>query len=853
MSEDPIREEIQSHLEQRRQWLKQHGQDPDAAHRRFGNTAHVYEETRRVHVPAWLELAIGDLRYAWRSFRRTPVFTITALAVLTIGLGSAAAVFSVVDRILFRPLPYADESRLVWLGMSAPISGDKFVLGSDYRAWKLQQQVFTSMTSFQGRADCTLQLGQPVLTSCASVEWNFLPVLGMSVQRGRNFSESDEKPGTPPVALIADRVWRQHFGASETAVGRKVTVDGQMIEIAGVLPADFELPTLARPGMVLVQQIDWASQVRGQSTILMQAVARLKPGISRSQAESMMLPLLAEAMHFVPERFRKEVAFHVEPLRERQVRDARQASLLLLGAVACLLLIGCLNVANLLVARMETRRQELATRAALGAGRWDLIRQLLLESLLLGAAGAISGLAMGWALLRVAVTLSPAGIPRLSDASVDPRVALAVAACAILAAVVAGVWPAISGVRANWQGSERATRPGRVWARQFLVALQLGASLVLLAGAGLLSRSLLELQQVHLGIRTADTYSASLVLDRVRYSRPEQRVALVKSIERAVSAVPGVQAASVSDSLPPKGSALAMIFSNIGLEGKPAIPQGTGGMVLHRVVTPGYFKALGIPILRGRAFLPEDEASGTALIVDERAAQKMFPGEDALGRRVKLPQRGPWLTIVGIAANARNNGLTAESDPEYYEVWTQTSQPRFLHVAIVTPLGPAAAAEILRKTIWQLDSAIAIEVQTLNARVDALREQPRFQAAVLGFFAASGLVIAVVGLYGVVAYLVARRTREIGIRVAVGASPGAILSMVFGQALAWICGGLAAGLAAAWLMARTLQAVLFGVEPRDPGALAGAAGLLLAAALAAVWLPARRASRLDPSTALRTQ
>jgi predicted permease len=475
---------------------------------------------------------------------------------------------------------------------------------------------------------------------------------------------------------------------------------------------------------------------------------------------------------------------------------------------------------------------------------------LLVESLLLGTGGIAGGLALGWILLRAAIALSPDGLPRLSQASIDPRVTLAIATCGLLSAIGAGLWPALTGGRQDWRSGQRTTSQSTAWFRQVLIAFQIAASLTLLTGAGLLTRSLLQLQQVPLGLRTAGAYTTPLVMDRERYQLPGKRSSFIRQLEQLAVHTPGVAAAAVSDSIPPAGAAAAMIFSNIGLEGKAAIPQGTGGMVLHRFVSPGYFAALGIPILRGRAFVPQDSASGDVLIVNESAAAKMFPGEDALGKRVKLPQRGPWLSIVGISANARNNGLQGTSDPEYYEPWTDRSQTRAAHLTIRTPLGPAAAREILRTTVWQLDPTIPVEVQSLESRVDALRVQPRFQAAVLGFFALSGLVIAAVGLYGVISYLVARRTREIGVRLAVGASPGRILRMLLGQAAVWIGAGIGLGLMAAFFLGQVIEKLLFGVQPRDPATMAASALVLLTAAFTAIWLPARRAARLDPTLAL---
>lgn len=848
MPDDPIRDEIDEHLRMREEWLRGKGSaDPAGeARRMMGNSGHVYEETRRVWIAQWMEDLLRDLRYAWRGFLHSPSFTLTAIVTIALGIGSASAVFSVVDRILFRPLPYADEKRLKWFGMQAPISGgEEFVLGSDYRAWKTDQTVFASMTSAQWGSDCNLFLENPLRATCIRLEANFFSTMGIAPQLGRGFTAEEDQANGPRTAIISSGLWQERFGGSPTVLQQTIAVDGSIREIVGVLPANFESPNMVHPDVVLPQEIDWTTQRGGDGTFLIQAFGRLKPGISFAQAEAEMQPLMAESLKAVPERFRKEVKFKVYPLRDRQVRGVKTGSFVLLGAVGCLLLISCLNVANLLLARSASRDREFAVRKAIGAGRGALIRQLLTESVLLGLFGGVLGVALGWLLLKVFVVIAPSGLPRLSEAALDGRVILTAFIASLATGFVFGVFPALRS-----SGNHMSRRTTSV-VRQGLVAVQLAISLVLLTSAGLLAQSLYRLQQTRLGFNPQHLTTAQIFLDQKRYPSAESRLMFHERLEESLRSIPGIGGVAISDSLPPSPPGMLMIYSNISIEGKPAIAQGTGGMIAHRYVSPAYFSTLGIPILRGRAFAETDRKTNDTMVISELLAAKMFPGEDPIGRRVKSPGRSPWKTVIGVAADVKNGNL-AVNNPEYYELGNRENGPRFFSV-VLKASDTSTAARLLREEVSRLDKTIPVKVETITGHVSKLHARPRFQAVLMIFFAVTGVVLAAVGLYGVLSFLVTQRTREIGVRMAVGATRQNVVVLVLRQAGRWTIAGIVTGLGGAIVAGQWLRTLLFGVEARDPGTLVGVVFLLVAIAFLAAWLPARRAASIDPMQALRSE
>ena len=812
---------------------------------------------------SWIDSSLQDLRYALRGLRRNPGFTLTAVLAAAIAIGATTAVFSAVDRILFRPLPYRDEARLVSAGMMAPLDSNEFLLADAYFDLRRNPGPFSAVTSFEaGAFACDLTEQSPLRMRCLRVEANLLDTLGVRLVAGRPFTAEEDRPNGPRVALISHALWQSRFAADPSAIGRTLNLDGATTRVVGVLPPDFLMPTLPRGDILLPEALDEARERSGRA---LRVFARLRPGVTLLQAKSELQPYAARMLELVPPRFRKEITLRVRPLRDRQVGDARAASLALFGAVLAVLLIACANIANLLLARAVGRDREMAVRAALGASRGRLARLALTESLLLAIAGGAAGCGLAFALLRAFQAIAPEGLPRIEEATVDLRVLLFSAASAVLSGVLSGLFPALRRSEGAVVGSGRTVGPARDWLRGALVAAQIAISVTLLTGAGLLLRSLDNLQRVPMGFESDHAITANFVLGRQRYSRDIDQLAFFAELERRLKALPGVSAAAVSDSIPPFGGTRGRPFSTIEVEGKPRIPEGTGGMVAWRYVTPGYFAAMGIPLRRGRAFTDLDRGAGMyPVVLSESLARLMFPGEDPLGRHIQRGPDGHWFTVVGVAGDARNLGADRSNWPEYYFVrkaapdvtWANQEPPlgwRGAVAVVRTPVDPKLAASALRGLFASLDATLPVEISTMTNRLAQTTGRPRFQATLLGSFAGIGLLLAAIGLSGVMSFLVAQRRREIGVRMALGATPGSIVKLTLGFAAQWTAAGLLLGGAGAWVATRWLRAQLFHVKQNDPGPLVVAVGLLVAVTLLAAAGPARRAARVDPGTTLRAE
>jgi putative ABC transport system permease protein len=808
---------------------------------------------------------LHDLRYTVRILLRNPVFTLTAVLALALGIGASTAVFSVVDRILFRSLPYTQENRLVSLGLVAPIEPQEFMLGADYVEWRRQQTPLESLTSWSGTSDCDLTDGTPVRAVCAQVEANFLRALGVRPLLGRDFAVEDDRPGAPRVVLLSYGLWQRRFAGDQNIAGRTLFLDGFPTMVVGVLPREFELPTLSRADLLVPQMLDEAAQQRPRTGRVLRAFARLKPGLSLDQAQLAMQPLYQESLKWVPPQFQKEVKFRMRLLRDRQTHDARLTSWVLLGSVASVLLIACVNVANLLLARAVSRRRELAIRATLGAGWTRLVRQTLTESVVLALLGGALGCFLAQYLLQWFVAIAPEGIPRLSDARLDWRVLLFALGTSLLSALMFGLAPALAQPATHDLVRTTGRLGGRAGLRQSLVVAQIAISLVLLTSAGLMLRSLWKLLNVPLGMQTANVLTVNLVLGQQRYSKPGQQQAFFEQLEARIQGLPGVETLAISDSLPPAGMARTTIYSLIDVEGRPPAPEGTGGMVVWRAVTPGYFAALGVPILRGRSFNEGDlNPSENTVILSSGLASRLFQGEEALERRIRPGRSGNWLTVVGIAANVLNAGLNAPSDPEYYiprkhlAASTPADQAlpgisRRASLILRSALDPESVAGWVRKEVAALDATLPVTLETMPQRVGQLAARSRFNAWLLSLFSILALCLSALGLYGVMAFLVEQRTSEIGVRMALGATPNEIAKLVLFEAGRWTFVGLAFGLLGSQFTARWLNSLLFHISARDPLSIGVTLLVLVVVAVAAAWIPARRAAAVDPMVALRSE
>jgi len=679
--------ELQLHIElQTRDHMKA-GMPEEEARRRalldFGGLEPIREECRDARATRWAEDLIQDLRYGLRSLFKTPVFAATAIATLALGIGATTAVFSIVDLILFRDLPYAGDDRLVSVGIEVSGPGaflgsrQEFLFGGMYLQWRERQKAFESLTSWSGTSDpfggdfpagCDLTEGRPVRLTCAFVASNFLPTLGVAPLLGRNFTPAEDLAGAPRVALLAYRAWQARFGGDPGVVDRTISLNGQPVRVIGVLPKSFELPTLDEFDLLVPQAFPEAQWQRLDSGLQVWAFARLRPGGSLAQARAQMQTLFKEVVDAAPPNFRNDIRLVVRSLRERQVGDVRYASWLLLGSVLLVLLTACANVANLLLARGVSRQRELAVRAALGAGRPRLIRQSFAESLLLGLAGCTAGLGIAAALLRVFQSIAPQGITRLTQAHIDLRVLVFTLAASFAATLLFGGAPAMRVRNAGLPAGSRVIG-GRGLVSHSLIAGQIAVSILLLFGAGLLLRTLWNLQGLPLGVDASNLTTFTVILGDEKYPNPVLRNAFFDRLERRLAETPELTDFAISDSVPLATVSRSNPLSSLQPEGRPKMMDSAGGKVVFRVITPGYFSTFRIPILAGRAFEEQDRRGAeVAIVISQTLARRLFGPDDPLGQRIRFGGQGAAYRVIGVADDARNAPVFEDNSPEYYLV-----------------------------------------------------------------------------------------------------------------------------------------------------------------------------------------
>ena len=808
---------------------------------------------------------LQDVRYSFRQLHRSPGFTTVAVITLALGIGATTAMFSLVDRMLFHSLPYAHENELVSVGVLAPIIDGEFLFAANYLEWREHQSAFSDFTSSTGVGDCDVTENDPVRTTCASVASTFLPTFGIQPLLGRYFTRDEDQPNSPKVALLSYGLWKDRFGGDRSVLNRTISLDGVPTRIVGVLPRNFEFPTLAHVGLVVPEALDESLVQRHLMGPVVRVFGRVKPGSTLEQARAELQPLFRNFVESAPPPFRKILRLQVRSIRDLQIHDSRRAAWLLLISSVAVLLIACGNAANLVLARAAGRRQELAVRSAMGAGRARLFRQRFTESLTLAVFGGAAGLFLAYAIVRLFARVAPAGIPHLADAAVDGRVVVAAIAASVLSASMFGTVPALEKPSAQLLGVVARSGFRRARLRQALLVGQVWMALVLLAGALLFVRSLLNLQSEPLGINVDNVVTAEFTLGQQKYSQAGQRLAFFEGVERKIKELPGVSSAALSDSLPPAAPARTMPYIALHAQGGPELApdQGIGGVIGWRAVTPEYFSVLRVPIIRGRAFNELDRSPAAhSIMLNQALAQRLFPNGDAMGKNVEFRTDRDVLsapfTVVGITANIQNQGLGGHVSPEYYMVRRHTDKevvfnyPDSQRVSLLvrSALAPQAVAQEVRASVASLDATVPVDVNTLEQRVAKLAERPRFSAALLSLFAIAGVLLAAIGIYGVVALLVSQRTQEIGIRMALGASRGNVIAAIMWQTSMWIAAGTGAGILTSLMVSRWTRSLLFDIQPNDPATLGLAAMLLLGLAILGAWIPARRAAKVDPMVAL---
>lgn len=804
-----------------------------------------------------MEIFWQDVRQAVRGLMRRPGFSLTIIAAAALGIGATTAVFSIVDRAFLRPLPYGNQDRLVSVGMTLPLDTNEFLFTPAYLALRKFHGPFEQVTSFQaGAFSCDITEENPIRQRCLRVESNFLDTFGVSPIAGRMFSRDEDVPNGPRVAMISFGLWRSRFATDRKVAGRVISLDGVPTTITGVLPQDFETPTLTPADILLPRQLSDAPE---RSASASRAFARMAPGISISQARAALSPYFESALASVPAQFQKEISLTVRSVRERQTGDTRIASFALFASVIALLLIACANIANMLLARAIARRHEFATRAAVGASRMRLARQALAESVTLGITGGAAGSLLAYALLQTFIALAPASLPRLSQASIDLRVLTFAFGISMASGLLFGLAPALRMPRDLAICGWKATPRRRGGLRTLLLTAQIAISMVLLNSAALLLRSLRNIENVPLGLQADRVVLAHFELGRVRYAQEGAQLAFFDQLEQCLGALPGTSAFAISDSVPPAGAMQGRPLASMEVEGQPRRTQNTGEMVGFRYVTPGYFSALGIRLLQGRTFEDRDRApGGDAVVISESLARRLFANEDPINHHILREPPMPWFTVIGVVADVKNNGPQDSASPEYYlprksgPVPGVQGQPGRSATAIVrTPIGSSLAASELRDAIAAVDGTVPVEIETMHHRIADIRQRPRFDAVLLVAFAVSGTLLAAIGLFGVTSFFVVQGTREIGVRMALGAAPREILRWTLAQAARWVTAGVVAGFGASLASARYLRSLLFQVGPMDTRALLIPIFVLIAIALIAAAIPAQRAMRVDPIVTLR--
>jgi predicted permease len=857
---DGLDQDIRDHLEREIQANVERGMSPEEARyavlRKFGNIAKVKEDTRAVWSSIWLQQFLQDLAYGLRTLRRSPAFAVTAFIAIALGIGASTAVFSVVDRVLFRSLPYPHPEQLVSVGMLAP-SADKneFFMVPAYLQLEKYQTPFSSMAAFGFISDCDLTEESPVRLQCALVDASYLPTFGIRPLVGRNFTQAEDVPHAAKVALLTFAFWKSRFAGRTDVIGQSISLDGQPTTIVGILPKDFELFNLSHVDLLLPAALD-----RSQSLRAVRAFGRLKPGVTEEQARMALQPLFAQVRKDVPADFQPGLRLVVRSLKDRQIADIRTASWTLFGAVLLVLLIACANVANLLLGRSVSRRREMAVRLALGAGRLRLMRQSLTESLLLAATGAIAGWFLAWLCVRFFLAIAPTGMMALREPVLNVRVLLFAMVVAVISGVLFGLLQSLKNPDPETLTGGRSITGFRGFARELLIAAQISASLLLLTGAGLLLRTLWSLESVPLGMNAANVVTAQVVLSK---TATQARIfSFTADLESKLNQLPGVSAAAISNSVPPSGGVRETPYSALNIEGQPRLPAGTGGGVAWRYITPQYFAALGIPILRGRTFDELDRsAAGSAIILNQMLAQRLFPHGNAIGRAIFESSNGRWHTVIGVAADVRNLGLVDPEIPEYYLVRKQIPDDVFgdglawrsIFAVVRSPLNAHLVARQIRSAVAQLDPSVPVTIEPMRERLGALTQRPRFTATLLTVFSIVALLLAAIGIYGVIAFLVAQRTREVGVRLALGATPRIIMTLFLGYAARWTALGVIVGLLGSAFENRLMSTLLFRAHGSALDMGFGISLFLFLVALAAAWFPSRRAALIDPARTLREE
>jgi putative ABC transport system permease protein len=835
-----------------------------AARRQFGNPTLLKEDLRAMRIISAIEALRSDLTYAARMLRKNPGFAAAAVITLALGTGANTAIFSICNAVLFKPLPYAEPERIVMLSERQRDGKLGDVAPANFVDWRDGSRSFSGMAAMRapsfassfilgGQREASRLTGGDVTSS-------FFSVLGVQFMLGRNFLPDEDRP-RQNVAILSYATWSQRFGADRDIAGKAITLNNTTYTVVGVLPADFQFGSTAADFQARSQVDIWVPLAldpqrlqRGAHMLLV--IARLKPGVKLAQAQTELNVLGANLAQQYPEQD-KDIGIVAMPLADQVTGSVRVALEALLGAVGLVLLIACANVANLLLNRAAARQKEMAVRIALGATRGRLAQQLLTESLLLAGLGGSAGFILAIAAMVALTPQLPADLSRAARISVDARLLIFTAVISLVTGILFGLGPLFGTWRESagesLKQNNRTLSGIQTRLRSALAVAQIAIAITLLIGAGLMVKSFWALVHVAPGFRSDSIVTARLSLPRFRYADNGKIAAFEQVLRENLHGRPGIQSAGFATYVPLSGLENGWSFV---VEGRPPLPVGTYNMSNYRPVSPGYFETIGIPLLRGRSFTVADTAeSPWVAMINDSMAREYWPGENPIGQRLQNGPGEKWRTVIGVVGDVLHDGLDGAPKPEMYLPVEQSSNIESSPTIVVrTTLDPGASAAELRGMVSALDPAIAIDrIETMQQLVSGSVAEPRFRTIVLAAFSLLALVMASIGIYGVMNYLVIQRTREFGIRLSLGATPSAVLRLVLGRAALLIGAGTCLGLAGSVLLVRLIANLLFGTFPLDPLTFAAVPVLLAAVALAASYVPARRATRIDPIVALRCE
>ena len=857
-------DELQFHLDQSTQANIAAGMTPEEARRQagiaFGGVERTREQCHEQRPGRLLDAVLQDVRYALRWLGRNPIFTVAVITTLSLGIGATTAVFSVVDSVLLRPLPYPNSERIVRIwntfsprGMTEiPLSEPEFL---EYR----RSQSFAHVAGFSLGTVTLTGTGDPLRLVANWGTSEFFSVLGTQPILGRFFSSQEQQAGHSHVVVLSYKLWQNRFGSNPEIVGSSVLLNGDSCVVVGVMPSSFRFPS---EDVDVWQPLPISPASSNLGNHYLNLVGDLKPQATLDQARAEMNTILVRVEQKYPSYYNGAAGIGVGlvPLREQMTGNARATLLVLMGAVGFMLLIACTNVSNLLLAKAEDRKKEIATRTALGASRWRIVRQVLIENLLLFLASGAMGLLLAFFCSKMLPLGESLNVAQFGGVPLDLRVLAFAAIVCLLTGLLFGLMPALKASHSNFNDilktSGRNSMASRHGARNrsLLVVSEIAFSLVLLAGAGLMIGSLVHLLGVNLGFDPKNVITMRLSLPEARY--PLSRTAtFYKALQEQVRSLPGVAAVAIANQLPMSDAAANSSFE---VEGRSA---GTDINVADsQIISPDYFRTMGIPLLRGR-FLSESDSTPApmSVMVNQTLVRKVWPGENPIGKRIRFRSDAPWLSVIGVVTDVKNHGSNVATKPEVY--FLHTDQPsglwadfRSMTLIVRTAAEPQQTVGAIRGELKNLDPDLPIyKVQTLEQVVSASVSQIRFPALVLSVFAGLALLLAAVGVYGVLAYTVEQGKHEIGVRMALGAPRAQILRLFLGQGVKWVMLGGGAGLLAAFILVRFMRSMLFEVGPYDPRIFGSGAAMLTIVVLVACYLPALRATKIDPMTAVRSE